>query len=246
MSGAILITGAGTRIGAALEEGLAADGWAVCIHYNRSKDKANAVQARITKAGGRAITVQANLNVPHDRDTLVARASALIGQPLTALINNASTFSPDTATDFTDAMLDHHLDTNLRAPLHLAKHLADQLPEAKTGSIINIIDNRVLRPAPDYFTYSLSKSGLYGATKTMAQTLAPRLRVNGIGPGPTLKNKYQSQADFDKELSQTLTGKGSPPDTILGAARYLLSATAVTGQMIAVDGGQHLFQDTPT
>lgn len=246
MSGAILITGAGTRIGAALAEGLAADGWAVCIHYNRSIDKANALQARISKAGGRAITVQANLNVPLDRDTLVAKASDLIGQPLTALINNASTFSPDTAKDFSDAMLDHHLDTNLRAPLHLAKHLAGQLPPAETGSIINIIDNRVLRPAPDYFTYNLSKAGLYAATKTMAQTFAPRLRVNGIGPGPTLKNKHQTQADFDTELSQTLTGKGSPPETILGAARYLLSATAVTGQMIAVDGGQHLFQDTPS
>lgn len=245
MSGAILITGAGTRIGAVLAEGLASDGWAVCIHYNRSQEKALEVQARIEKIGGQAIIVQGNLNVSSDRDTLIARATGLLGQPLTALINNASTFSPDTAETFTDATLDHHMDTNLRAPLRLAQHLTKQLPADIVGNVINVIDNRVLRPAPGYFTYGLSKASLFWATKTMAQALAPRIRVNGIGPGPTLQSKHQTDAEFEHELSQTLTGTGSPPETILGAARYLLSADAVTGQMIAVDGGQHLFEGTP-
>jgi len=243
LSRTILITGAATRIGAVLAEGLASEGWTVCIHYNRSKDKALHLKTLITNAGGRADIIQGNLNIPSERNTLVAQASALMDIPLTALINNASTFSPDTADVFTDASLDHHIDTNLRAPLHLAQHLSNQLPEGKTGCVINIIDNRVLNPKPDYFTYSLSKAGLYWVTKTMAQTFAPRLRVNGIGPGPSLKNKHQTEAEFKQELGQTLTGKGSPPETILGAARYLLSADAVTGQMIAVDGGQHLFED---
>ena len=241
MSSAILITGAGTRIGAALAEGLAADDWAVCIHYNRSKNKALEVRSQIKTAGGHAEILQGNLNVPSDRDALIARASTAVGQPLTALINNASTFSPDTAETFTDATLNHHMDTNLRAPLRLAQRLAEQLPEGVVGNVINVIDNRVLRPAPDYFTYSLSKASLFWATKTMAQALAPKIRVNGIGPGPTLKNRHQTDAEFTLELGATLTGKGSPPETILGAARYLLSADAVTGQMIAVDGGQHLF-----
>jgi len=184
--------------------------------------------------------VQGNLFVPQDLDSLVIRASEVLGQPLTALINNASTFEDDRAEDFTRASYDYHMDVNLRAPVMLAQQLAAQLPKGEKGSIINMIDQRVLNPDPTFFTYALSKSALYWATKTLAQSLAPYIRVNAIGPGPTLKNHSQTDADFADEAASTLLGAGSPPETLLDAARYLLMAKSVTGQMIAVDGGQHL------
>ncbi|PHR55670.1 MAG: short chain dehydrogenase [Robiginitomaculum sp.] len=233
----VLITGAGNRIGRALAKGLHADGWAVAIHYNRSK---NAAKELANALGARAVTVQANLNIPNEVDTLVSRTIEALGTPLTALINNASTFTPDKAQDFTPALYDHHMDVNLKAPLLLSQHFANALPHDKQGVIINMIDQRVLRPAPDYFSYAISKSALYSATQTLAQALAPRIRVCGIGPGPTLQNSHQNDADFDSEIEATLLGTGSPPDTILHAVRYILSANAVTGQMIAVDGGEHL------
>ncbi len=160
--------------------------------------------------------------------------------PVTALINNASTYTPDNAADYSEDDFNTHMNVNLKAPLALAQQFAKQLPSEGNGSVINIIDQRVLRPTPDFFTYSVSKSALYAATKTMAQTFAPNIRVNAIGPGPSLKSVYQSGAEFAEEVKNTLLGTGSPPNTILDAARYLLSANAVTGQMIAVDGGQHL------
>ena len=240
MSRAILITGAGARVGRYFAKGLAAEGWAVAIHYNRSKKGAEALANEIIEQGGHAAIVQGNLFVPQDLDSLVIRASEVLGQPLTALINNASTFEDDRAEDFTRASYDYHMDVNLRAPVMLAQQLAAQLPKGEKGSIINMIDQRVLNPDPTFFTYALSKSALYWATKTLAQSLAPYIRVNAIGPGPTLKNHSQTDADFADEAASTLLGAGSPPETLLDAARYLLMAKSVTGQMIAVDGGQHL------
>ena len=240
MSRAILITGAGARVGRYLALGLAADGWAVAIHYNRSKAGAETLARKIKEQGGKAAIVQGNLFVPQDLDSLISRASKALGEPITALINNASTFEDDRADDFTRASYDYHMDVNLRAPLMLAQQLADQLPEGETGCILNMIDQRVLNPDPSFFTYALSKSALYSATKTLAQSLAPYIRVNAIGPGPTLKNHSQTDADFAAEAASTLLGVGSPPESLLDAARYLLEAKSVTGQMIAVDGGQHL------
>jgi len=240
MSRAILITGAGARVGRYLAKGLAADGWAVAIHYNRSKGGAEVLAAEIKEQGGRAVPVQANLFVPQDLESLVSRASKALGGPLTALINNASTFEDDRAEDFTRASYDHHMDINLRAPIMLAQQFAAQLPKGDAGSIINMIDQRVLKPDPIFFTYALSKSALDWATKTLAQSLAPHIRVNAIGPGPTLKNHTQTDKDFAGEAASTLLGAGSPPETVLDATRYLLMAKSVTGQMIAVDGGQHL------
>jgi len=240
MSRAILITGAGVRVGRFLAKGLAADGWAVAIHYNRSKEGAETLAKDIKEQGGVAEAVQANLFVPQDLDDLVTRASKALGQPLTALINNASTFEDDRAANFTRASYDYHMDINLRAPVMLAQHLAAQLPKGETGCVINIIDQRVLNPDPTFFTYAISKSALHWATKTLAQSLAPQMRVNAIGPGPTLKNHTQTSEEFADEAGSTLLGAGSPPESLLGAARYLLSAKSVTGQMIAVDGGQHL------
>ncbi len=245
MSGAVLITGAGTRVGRILADGLAADGWAVAIHYNRSADSAESAARNINAAGGTAATIQANLFIPDDVNQLIDRAGQALGQPLTALVNNASTFEPDSAQTYTDAMMQYHMQVNLRAPLNLSRDLAAQIPSDTQGCVINMIDNRVLKPNPLYFTYSLSKASLYWATKTLAQSLAPHVRVNGIGPGPTLRNTAQKDGEFEAEAAATLLGHGSPPDTLLQAARYLLNASSVTGQMIAVDGGQHLNWRTP-
>lgn len=240
MSRAILITGAGARVGRHLAKGLAADGWAVAIHYNRSKSGAETLASDIKEQGGQASIVQGNLFVPQDLDSLVSRASEALAAPLTALINNASTFEDDRAEDFTHASYDYHMDINLRAPIMLAQQFAAQLPKGETGCIINLIDQRVLNPDPTFFTYAMSKSALHWATKTLAQALAPHIRVNAIGPGPTLKNHTQTEDDFAGEAASTLLGAGSPPISLLDAARYLLMAKSVTGQMIAVDGGQHL------
>jgi len=235
---AVLITGAAARVGAHLARGLAADRWHIYIHYNSSAEKAQHLQAEIKAAGGSASCVQANLSVLEELNTLIQ----LCEGPLDALINNASTFRPDRAEDFTSADWTYHRAVNLDAPIRLS---ADFAAQAKTGaSIINMIDQRVLKPNPQFFTYSLAKAALYWATKTMAQSFAPDIRVNGIGPGPTLENTAQAEGEFEAEAKATLLGSGSPPETILHGVRYLLSAEAVTGQMIAIDGGQHLAWQT--
>jgi len=174
---AVLITGAGARVGAYIARGLAKDGWHVCIHYNRSADNAQALANELIGSGGSASIVKANLSVPQDVNTLIERC----GRPLSALINNASTFKPDTAEDFTTATWDYHRAINLDAPLRLSSDFAAKAEAG--GCIINMIDQRVLKPNPQFFTYSLAKAGLYWATKTMAQSFAPNIRVNGIGPG---------------------------------------------------------------
>lgn len=245
MSRSILITGAGARVGAHFAKGLAREGWSVAVHYNRSKDGASTLAAQIHEAGGKAKIVQANLAVPQEVDSLISRASSALGEPLTALINNASTFAPDTAENFTRAGYDYHMEVNLRAPLLLTQKLAEQLPAASAGVVINIIDQRVLKPNPTFFTYTTAKAALYWATKTLAQSYAPKLRINGIGPGPTLANVHQKAGEFDAEVAGTLLGTPSNPDALLDGVRYLLGAESVTGQMIAIDSGQHLAWQTP-
>lgn len=233
-----LITGGATRIGAHIARGLAADGWTVCIHYRTSSGPADALAAEL---GG--VTVKANLMVPGDVAGLIEAARQALGSPIHALINNASTFDPDGAENFTNATFDHHMNVNLRAPLALSRDFAAQAPGH--GCIINLVDQRMLRPEPEFFTYGVAKAGLFWATKTMAQAFAPDVRVNAVGPGPTLRNHTQSIDEFEREKRMTLLGHGSPPNQIVGAVRYLLGATSVTGQMIAVDGGQHLMFDDP-
>lgn len=233
---AVLITGAATRIGCVLAKGLAADGWRVVIHYNSSKDAA----VKLANDIHNSAMIQADLTNQNEVESLIENAAQAIGAPITALINNASTYKPDSANGYSPEDFDNHLAVNLKAPLRLAHQFAKQLPENEKGCVINMIDQRVLRPTPDFFSYGASKSALHAATKTMAQSFAPNIRVNAVGPGPTIQSIYQSDEEFKREAAQTLLGAGSPPDTILGAVRYLLSASAVTGQMIAVDGGQHL------
>lgn len=242
---AILVTGGAARIGAVIAQGLAADRWAVAIHYNRSKAAADQLCQRINTSGGHAVAIRANLAIRGDVESLVARAADALGQPLTALINNASTFTPDTAKTLSNATYDFHMDINLRAPLMLSRSFAKQCPKDACGAIINMIDQRVLKPNPTYFSYSLAKSALYNSTKTLAQAFAPHIRVNGIGPGPTLQNTSQDAGMFTAEAKHSLLERPSPPEDILDGVRYLLRAQSVTGQMIAIDSGQHLTWQTP-
>lgn len=240
-----LITGAGKRIGRALAEALGEDGWAVAVHYRSSARGAQETAAAIERAGGQAVIVQGDLTEEKDLRAIVPSAAAKLGGALTLLINSASTFEADTAREHDRLDWDLHFDANLRAPVALAQAFANALPQDQKGLVINLIDQRVRKLNPQFFTYTLSKAALYTATITLAQALAPNIRVNGIGPGPTLKSAHQSEEEFEAEQRATLTQEGSRPDEIVRAMRYLIDADSVTGQMIAPDGGQHLMWQTP-
>ncbi|HCL48526.1 SDR family oxidoreductase [Alphaproteobacteria bacterium] len=246
---AVLITGAGKRIGRALAEALATDGWAIAAHYAGSKSEAEALIAEITDKGGKGVALQADLRDAAAVQTLVADAAAALG-PLTALINNASTFERDTAHTLTAESWDTHLNANLRAPALLMRDFANQAAlqdgSVADACIINITDQRVDRLTPDFTSYTVSKTGLATLTETFAQALAPQhIRVNAIAPGPTLPNPRQAQAEFDKQASLVPLGHGATPDDIVAAARYILTARAMTGQTLMQDGGQHLAWQTP-
>jgi NAD(P)-dependent dehydrogenase (short-subunit alcohol dehydrogenase family) len=239
-----LITGAARRIGKRMAVDLAAQGWAVAIHYNSSRDEAQAVADQIAAAGGRAAIVQGDLSSPAAPQKIIAAAVEELG-PLTCLINNASRFEPDEADTVTVDDWDSHLDTNLRAPVFLSQAFAAQLPAGEQGNIINIIDQRVWKLNPTFFSYTASKSALWTVTRTLAQSLAPRIRVNAIGPGPALPNVRMNADDFAKQASLTLLQRGTSPEEISAALLFILSAPALTGQMIVLDGGQHLVWQTP-
>ncbi len=239
-----LVTGAAKRLGRAIALDLAAHGWNVAIHYGSSEKDALGTADEARKLGVKAAAVKADLSREDETASLIARAGVELG-PLTALVNSASVFENDDWKTATRASWDKHIETNLRAPFLLSLEFAKQLPEGEHGAIVNIVDQRVLKPTPQFLSYSLSKAGLYWLNTTLAQALAPRIRVNAIGPGPTLINARQSQADFDRQREATVLGHGADPQDICDAVRYLLTASAVTGQMIAVDGGQHLIWKTP-
>ena len=246
---AVLITGAAKRIGRALAEALAADGWAIAAHYAGSQAEAEDLATDIKNNGGNAIALQADLRDAGAVDKLVPDAVAALG-PLTALINNASTFERDTAHTLSAESWDTHLNANLRAPALLMRDFANQAElqnrSIKDACIINITDQRVDRLTPDFTSYTVSKTGLATLTETFAQALAPQhIRVNAIAPGPTLPNPRQKQAEFDKQAKLVPLGHGATPDDIVAAARYILSARAMTGQTIMQDGGQHLAWQTP-
>ncbi|MBV9550168.1 MAG: SDR family oxidoreductase [Alphaproteobacteria bacterium] len=240
----VLVTGAAKRLGRAIALDLAAAGWNVALHYNTSDAEAETAAAEVRKHNVTAALLKADLSREAESGQLVAKAAAAIG-PLTALINSASIFENDDWKSATRESWDTHVEVNLRAPFVLSQKFAAQLREGEAGNIINIIDQRVLKPTPQFLSYSLSKAGLFWLTTTLAQGMAPRIRVNAVGPGPTLRNERQSIADFERQRSATLLGHGADPADICGAVRYLLAAPSVTGQMIAVDGGQHLIWQTP-
>jgi NAD(P)-dependent dehydrogenase (short-subunit alcohol dehydrogenase family) len=236
----VLITGAAARVGRAIALDLATDGWAVAVHYNRSEAAAAAVVDKIVGAGGEAALVRADLGEEEQTAGLIGAAASALGRPLDALVNNASSFEKDSLTTMTRASWDLHMEANLRAPCVLAQAFAAALPEGRSGAIVNLVDQRVRKPTPQFFSYAISKAALAWVTVTMAQALAPRIRVNAIAPGPTLRNSRQTEADWQAQVEATLLRSGSPPDEIVAAVRYLLSASAVTGQILVVDGGQHL------
>jgi NAD(P)-dependent dehydrogenase (short-subunit alcohol dehydrogenase family) len=240
----VLVTGAAKRLGRAIALDLAAAGWNVALHYNTSEADAQSAAAGVRQAGVTAALLRADLAREEETQALVARAAAAIG-PLTALINSASIFENDDWQSADRKSWDDHMEINLRAPFVLSQAFARQLPQGASGNIINLIDQRVLKPTPDFLSYSLSKAGLYALTTTLAQGLAPAIRVNAVGPGPVLRGARQSEEDFNRQRSATILGHGADLADICGAVRYLLDAPSVTGQMIAVDGGQHLIWRTP-
>jgi NAD(P)-dependent dehydrogenase (short-subunit alcohol dehydrogenase family) len=243
VTGSVLITGAARRIGRKLALDLAADGWAVAIHCNSSRDDAESLRSEIASRGGRSTIVVGDLADPQVPDRLIEAAASALG-PLTCLINNASRFEPDEASNVTLDSWASHLDINLRAPVFLSQSFAAQLPPDAEGNIINIIDQRVWKLTPKFFSYTASKSALWTVTRTLAQALAPRIRVNAIGPGPALPNARMEEADFQRQSRLTLLKRGTSPEEISAAARFILASPAMTGQMIVLDGGQHLLWQT--
>jgi len=240
----VLVTGAGRRIGRTLALEFAAWGYAVAVHYNSSCSEALETVGEIRAGGGRAEAVQADLAEIADVEALVPDLNARLG-PITCLVNNASEFLEDDLATLSPERWQRHLDVNLRAPVFLAKAFAAQLGATGPGNIINLIDQRVRRPTPEFFSYSVSKAGLWAATRMLAQALAPRVRVNGIGPGPVLASVYQSEDQFARQCAATPLGRGTRPTEIARAVRFILDAPAMTGQMIILDGGQHIAWQTP-
>ncbi|WLS01879.1 SDR family oxidoreductase [Shinella oryzae] len=239
-----LVTGGAKRIGKAIVDDLATNGFAVAIHANTSLDDAEALAATIRARGQTAYTVQCDLADGAATAGLIAAARAAVG-PLDLLVNNASLFKPDTVADFDDALWDRHFAVHVKAPSILARDFVRQLPEGVAGSIVNIIDQRVWNPTPRYYSYTLSKSALWMATRTMAQSFAPDVRVNAIGPGPSLPNERQDDEAFRAQIDGLILRRGPDLTEFGRTVRFLFDTPSITGQMIALDGGQHLAWETP-
>lgn len=249
-----LVTGAGIRLGRAMALHLAANGWDVAVHYAASAEPAAETVKEARALGARAEAVGADLLDETATAELVARAADALGRPLSLLINNASIFEPETLETMTRMSWDRAVETNLRAPVKLTQDFAAQAPEPATDAlgeplarayIVNMIDQRVWKPTPFFASYTLAKSALLTFTKTAAQALAPKIRVNGIGPGPTMQGTRQSAAHFAAQRAACPLGRGADPDDIIAALSFILSCKSLTGQMIAIDGGQHLGWATP-
>lgn len=253
-SGAALVTGGAQRMGRAMALALARRGINVAIHYNSSAPQADDLVSEIEALGVRAVALRADLlNREQTRD-LVPAATAGLGEPLTVLINNASIFEHDTIETASWESWDRSVGSNLRAPFELIQAFAAQAARGTTDEngepvaascIINMIDQRVLKLTPEFSTYTIAKMGLWALTQTAAQGLAPDIRVNAIGPGPTIQGARQSPEHFAAQRAATILGRGSSPDEVCAAVEYLLSARGVTGQLLCVDGGQHLVWQTP-
>jgi NAD(P)-dependent dehydrogenase (short-subunit alcohol dehydrogenase family) len=249
-----LVTGAGKRLGREMALYLARRGYDVAVHYAASRKEAEEVVKEITAMGRRACALRADLLIESQVEKLVPMAVQGLGGPLTVLVNNASIFEYDTLRTASRKSWDRHLESNLRAPFVLTQAFAAQAPAAgldamgepvATGLVINMIDQRVHKLTPEFMTYTIAKMGLWSLTRTAAQALAPQIRVNAIGPGPTLQGARQSDSHFTRQRAATVLGRGANPADITAALGFFLESPAVTGQMIAVDGGQHLGWQTP-
>lgn len=248
-----LVTGAARRIGREIALYLGARGYDVAIHYATSQADADQTAADIAALGVKSCALQADLLDESALETLVGRAATALGGPLTLLVNNASIFEYDNIATATRKSWDRAIGSNLRAPFVLTQTFAAQAPRAQIidgepraqALILNMIDQRVLKPTPEFMTYSLAKAGLYALTRTSAQGLAPHIRVNGIGPGPTVQGVRQSDSHFARQRAATVLQRGAGPKDICTAVGFFIDSPSVTGQMIAVDGGQHLAWATP-
>ena len=249
-----LITGAGHRLGRAMALYLAGRGFDVAVHYNRSEGAAEEVAAHIREAGRRAVTVRADLLDEDAVQGLLPAAAEALGGPVTVLVNNASIFEYDNIETATRDSWDRHFESNLRAPFVLTQALAAQVPApvadaagepVPQGLVVNMIDQRVRKLTPEFMTYTIAKMGLWAFTRTAAQALAPKVRVNAIGPGPTLQGGRQSDQHFAKQRAATVLSRGANREDITHALGYFLDAHSVTGQLLCIDGGQHLAWETP-
>ena len=236
---AALVTGGARRIGRALVLGLAEAGFAVAVHHHRSRAEAEALVAEIARTGGKAVALAADLADEAAVRHLLPEAAAALG-PIGVLINNASIFGNDTMSTATRESWDAHLAINLRAPFVLSQEFAARLPADAGGAIINLLDERVWNLTPYFISYTVSKTALWTLTRTMALGLAPRIRVNAIGPGPTLPSSRQSPEQFYERCHSLPLRRGTSPGEIAATLRFILAAPAMTGQMIALDGGEHL------
>ncbi|MSP05060.1 MAG: SDR family oxidoreductase [Acetobacteraceae bacterium] len=236
---AALVTGGAQRLGRAIALALAEAGFAVIVHYNASEEAAAAVCAEIQARGQDAAMLQADLADEAAVEDLIPRACRAIG-PLGVLVNNASVFERDEWDNATRASWDGHLDPNLRAPFLLTQHFARTLPAGAEGAVINMLDQRVWSLTPHFVSYSLSKAALWALTQSLALALAPRIRVNGVGPGPALPNSRQTQAQFERQAASTPLGRGPSAEEVGSAVLAILALPSMTGQMIALDGGQHM------
>jgi len=252
--GRALVTGAGRRLGAAIARHLGAAGWDVAVHYSGSAEGAEEVAAELRDLGRRAVSLQADLLDEAATNALVPRAAEALGGPLTCLVNNASIFEDDRIGSISTDSWHRAMATNLHAPVLLTQAFAAQAPEAGRDErgeplaralVVNMADQRVRKLTPNFVSYTLAKSALWTFTQTAARALAPAIRINAIGPGPTLQGANQSDEGFARQRAATVLERGSNPADIVAAVDYFLSADGVTGQLLCADGGQHLAWQTP-
>jgi NAD(P)-dependent dehydrogenase (short-subunit alcohol dehydrogenase family) len=239
-----LVTGAAKRIGKSIALRLAENGWHVAIHYRKSAAKAETVAAEVRLRGGKAMTVEADLTSEAEVEAIIPKVTEQLGT-LSLLVNNASVFEMDKADTVTRASWDRHIEANLRAPFVLSQAFARQYALQGGGNIINLLDQRVWKLTPYFVSYTIAKMGLWTLTRTLALSYAPRIRVNGIGPGPTLPSPRQSAEQFDQQSAAMPLGHGATPQEIARAVLFILSSPSMTGQMIALDGGEHLGWQVP-
>ena len=249
-----LVTGAGARLGQAMAIYLAGRGHDVAVHFATSRDGADETVNAIKEKGRNAIAIQADLLNEADVQGLLPAAADALGGPITCLVNNASIFEYDNIHTATREKWDRHMESNLRAPYVLTQAMATQIPDpvmdemdepVAQGLIVNMIDQRVRKLTPEFSTYTIAKMGLWALTQTAAQGLAPKIRVNAIGPGPTLQGARQSRQHFDTQRKATVLQRGANPSDICAALGYFIDSPAITGQLLCVDGGQHLCWETP-